>query len=347
MTIFMLVATPFLVSLFNISPQAAAMSVVFVQWFSLFYIPIAAYVTLACGLRASGDARSPMFFALIINVLIVGLTWWGTYGGWGLKPGGIRGAAIGMGMGNLIGILIAFSFWWRRKLRLTPAPIELKKQAKQFKRVWSLAYPAAMEQMIMQIGFLAFLWVVAHYGTAAYAAYGAGVSLLSLSMVIGYGFSIAGSILVGQQLGAGNIAGARQAGWSAMKLSLAFLVSLGLIIAAFAKPLAHWLVDDPIVAEHTITFIYILCIAQPFIAIDMALGGALRGAGDTRFPLIAALAGLIIVRFGLAILFMAMNLSLVWVFAAMIADYMVKDVFYIIRFRSGKWIKAISTHSPG
>ncbi|ARN74608.1 hypothetical protein BST96_11030 [Oceanicoccus sagamiensis] len=339
MTAVMLLITPALVSIFGLPPSATAASVTYVRLFSLFLTPIAAYIILAASLRAAGDARTPMFYAAIINLLIVTLGYWLTYGGLGLPAFGVDGTAVGSGLGNLVGVMIAFFYWRKGRFRLTPQKTEAMQRKKQLAQLWKLGYPAALEQGVMQVGFLAFLWVVAHYGTAAYAAYGTGVTLLSLSMVIGFGFSIAGSILVGQQLGAGNIAAAQAAGWRAMRQSVIILVALAIVMVLFANPLSLWLVNDKEVAHNTVLFIYVFCLAQPFIAIDMALGGALRGAGDTRFPLYAAIAGLIVVRFGLAFIFMWLEWSVVWIYGSVIGDYLVKNALFIWRFKSGRWVK--------
>jgi Na+-driven multidrug efflux pump len=48
--------------------------------------------------------------------------------------------------------------------------------------------------------------------------------------------------------------------------------------------------DAEVVAD-AVSFIRTLALAQPFMAIDFTIGGALRGAGDTRFPLVAVFAG--------------------------------------------------------
>jgi len=56
------------------------------------------------------------------------------------------------------------------------------------------------------------------------------------------------------------------------------------------------------VADKTALFLDVLCADQPLLALDFALGGALRGAGDTSFPLVAAICGLVLFSFGLAML---------------------------------------------
>ena len=245
MTAVLILLTPLLLTLFNLSAGAVEFSITYIERFALFFASIAAYVILASGLRACGDAKTPMLFAALINVLIVLLCYWFTYGGLGLPAYGIKGAAWGVGCGNIIGVGTALLMWWRGKLRLARPQVANPERWQDLKKLWSLGYPAALEQCILQIGVLAYLWVVADYGTAAYAAYGIGLTLLSLSMVIGYGFAMAGSILVGQQMGTNNIEGARQAGWRAMRQSFVILVTLSLILAPFADELALWLAGDP------------------------------------------------------------------------------------------------------
>ena len=337
MTVLTVLFAPIFVSIFELPTEAHLASVTFLRYFSFFYTPIAAYMILAAALRAAGDTRTPMYIAALINVLIIPFSYWLTYGGLGLPSIGIGGTAIGAGLGNLVGVLFVFYYWHSGRLRLLPTWVTSKQRRRLFTKLWQLGYPAALEQGVMQVGFLAFLWVVAKYGMPAYAAYGAGITLLALSIVIGFGFSIASSILVGQRLGAGDIPGAKAAGWSAMRQAVAVLTVLSVLLANFAHPLSAWLVEDPEVVHYTVMFIYVFCAVQPLLGIDMALGGALRGAGDTLFPFYASIGGIIFVRFGLAWLFMSMGLSVVWVYCAMLGDYLLKSLLYIWRFHSGRW----------
>ena len=163
-----------------------------------------------------------------------------------------------------------------------------------------IGYPAGIEQFIFQIGFIAFLWLVAFFGTAPYAAYGVGVQILSVSFVVGSGFSIAGATLVGQHMGADDPAAAVKSGWKALRLAIASMVILSAVIAGYANEIARFLIDDDEVVRLTVVFIYIMALVQPLMAIEFTLGGCLRGAGDTRFPLMATMLGLCGVRVGLA-----------------------------------------------
>jgi Na+-driven multidrug efflux pump len=77
---------------------------------------------------------------------------------------------------------------------------------------------------------------------------------------------------------------------------------IGAVIIYTAEFTASLMIDDPEVVRLTVVFIYILGAVQPLMAIEAALGGALRGAGDTRFPMLVTATGLIVVRGSVAAL---------------------------------------------
>jgi Na+-driven multidrug efflux pump len=207
--------------------------------------------------------------------------------------------------------------------------------------LFRIGYPAGLEQAAMQVGFVFFLWIVSLYGTAPYAAYGIGVQILSFSFVVGFGFNIAASTHVGQKLGAGDPGEAEKSGWRAMRLAVLTMALLSALIVAGANSIASFMIDDPEVIRLTVIFIYILGAAQPLMAVDFTLAGALRGAGDTRFPLYTTLAGLVVVRGSVAGVLAFMDFGVEWIFGALLFDYCVKSSLLSARFRHGAWQKIV------
>ena len=329
-----------LLGLFGLDPGAHTASVSYTRWLALFYAPIALYLVLASGLRAAGDARTPMLISLLGNGVSLWLAWrWSVAPPFGLQPH-VRYIALGLGLGNVAGAVAALALW--RAGRLALAPVRPDADSRQrLKSLWQVGYPAALEQGLLQFGIIAFLWVVAQYGTAAFTAYGTSISLLSLAMVIGFGFSVAVSVLVGQQLGAGSPANARLVALRALRVTVVTLSVPGLILACYAHPIALWLTGDEGIAAHAVPILYAFTLSLPMLAVEFCLGGALRGAGDTRFPLLNVLAGLIVVRFGLALLFYHWGLGVNWIYATLIADYAVKNTLLVWRFRSDRWMKLL------
>jgi Na+-driven multidrug efflux pump len=81
-----------------------------------------------------------------------------------------------------------------------------------------------------------------------------------------------------------------------------------------------------------------LALCQPLMAIDYALGGALRGAGDTRFPLLTLFVGLYGCRLGMAwVVTHGLHLSVPWLWAALIGDYGARAALKEWRYRSRAW----------
>lgn len=327
-----------LAGVFRVDAEAVELAAVFIRWQAPFQIAVGVFFALGAALRAAGDTRTPLWIGALGNVVNVALAYTLVYGMLGFPALGVAGAALAGGIAFAIGAVILVGLWMRGRLLVGRSGSVAEAFAGgRLRRIVDIGYPAGIEQMVWQGGFVAFLWIVSLYGTGAYAAYGIGVSLLSFSFVIGFGFSIAASTLVGQSLGAGDPAGATRSGWRAMRLSIAAMTAFGLAIVLAARPLARLMIDDARVVELTVTFIYVLGSVQPLMALEAALGGALRGAGDTRFPLFAVFAGLIGARVPLAAGFAWRGLPVEWIYAALIADYVVKAVLLTARFRSGRW----------
>ena len=329
-----------LAGLFHLEPPTVALAATFTRWLSVFYVAFAVIMALSTALRAAGDVVTPLWSGALVSVVSVFFTYSLVHGAFGLPALGVAGAAIGNGTGFVTGAVLLGTLWLRGRLVVGPRAARAGRW-ESIQRLVRIGYPAALEQVAWQGGFVAFLWVIALYGTAPYAAYGIGVNLLSFSFVVGFGFSIAASTVVGQRLGARDPEGAARGGWRAMRLAIGVMMVFGAFITAAARPLATFLIDDPEVVRLTVAFIYVLGSVQALMAIEFSLGGALRGAGDTRFPFVTVLVGLFGVRLTLAALFAWRGLRVEWVFAALIADYIVKASMFTMRFRSGRWASVI------
>ncbi|RIL08118.1 MAG: hypothetical protein DCC71_00540 [Proteobacteria bacterium] len=325
-----------LAGVFRLEPGTIDLAAEFIRWLAPFQIAFAVHFALGSALRAAGDTRTPLAIGAFTNVLNIGLVYGLVYGRFGLPALGVKGAAIASGIAFTAGALALVLLWWRGLLVLQVGPPDVWERPR-VRRILDIGYPAGLEQLVWQVGFLAFLWIVSLYGTAPYAAYGIGVAILAFSFLVGWGFSIAASTLVGQHLGAGDPEGAVRSGWRALRGALAAQAAFGLAIVLAAEPLARFMIDDPEVVRLTVVFIYILGSVQPLMAIEYAMGGALRGAGDTRFPLFAVACGLLGARVTLAALFAWRGLSVEWIFAALIGDYVVKAILLTYRYRTGRW----------
>jgi putative MATE family efflux protein len=328
---------------FGLDENAAQLASRNIFWLAAFIIGFAIDIILSSALRAAGNAWTPLLFGLAVNIVNLPLLYAFILGNWGAPRMGAAGAPFASGLSFVLCGAVLVALWMRQKLTIKFFPGDIFKKAR-YHRLLHIGYPVALEQLVLQFGFFLFMSLIGHYyGTEAFAAYNVGVNMLNAAMVVGSGFSIAGATLVGQHLGAGDVDGAARSGWRACSMAVGAMSLIGFVIVMNASGLARFFLgSDEIAVQRTTEFTYIMAAMLPLLGVDMAIGGSLRGAGDTRFPLITSFLGLIGVRCALAATFAAFHLPVVWVYSSIIGDYMLKGSMLIWRFKSGHWKHALA-----
>ena len=318
-----------------------------IRWMSVFNLAFAVNFILGAALRAAGDAWSPLWIGAGVNVLNVPLLYMFVFGHYGAPPMGVAGAAVAGGLSFTLGSAVMVALWLGQRFRLKYVAAKWWRR-ERLARLLQIGYPAGLEVAVFQVGYFAFLMLIGHYyGTKAFAAYNVGASLLMVCFVVGFGFSIAGATLAGQHLGAGDLRGAARSGWRSAAYAVVAMGSVGTAVAVYAPELAtFFLGDEPETVALAVQMAYIMAAMTPLMAIDFAIGGALRGAGDTRFPLLATMVGLLGARCTLAAGFTLLAWPVVWVYGAMIAECVVKAVMLGARFASGRWQTAVPATAP-
>jgi len=273
----------------------------------------------------------------LTNVLLLGLSFALTHGYWGLPQLGLRGAAIGTGIAYLIGTLIYGVVYYRSGYTLN-ARVKSFTERQLTRRLLKVATPAMLEQLLLQLSLIGFMWVLGRYSTAAFTAYGIGLSVFGVTLVFGIGFSVAGAALVGQQLGAGNKPLAIKYANNTLHISLAFMVAAGILLFLLSSTIANFLSTDPEVIELTTTVLRLMALAQPLLAFDFAVGGALRGAGDTKFTLLTTIVCYVFIRLFIAYVFLKLDLSINWILSVLLFDYSIKAILLYWRLKSLAWV---------
>jgi putative MATE family efflux protein len=327
-----------LVRAFGVEPHVVELSAGFVR-IVMCSIPASAVIfVIASGLRAIGDTRTPLMVGVTVNVLNTAGNYVFIFGKLGIPALGVRGSSLGTTLAFSIGMSFALYLLAAGRLRLRVRLADLRLHWDTIRRVLLIGYPAAVEQLMMQFGFFVYLLFAARYGTDAVAAYFIGVRILALSFLPGFGFAAAAAALVGQNLGAGLPRRAESSGWHATWMSVALMSTTGVVIFVFAEPIAHLFVDTPAVVAGAVAFIHMLAASQPLMAMDFTIGGALRGAGDTRFPLLTVLVAFYGCRLGMSLLVVGvLHLSLAWLWASIIGDYVARASLKAWRFKRGAW----------
>ncbi len=300
-------------------------------------------VTMICesALRANRDPRTPMWIAGGVAIVKLSLNALLIFGLLGAPRLELFGAALATALSHGFGLAI-FVLVLVRTPRRTPTSLrarDLARGSPVVRDVFRIAIPGIAERVVLNLGLLAYFWVLSRwYGTLEVAAYTVGIALLNFSWIPGTGYAQACATVVGQSLGAQAPDEAMSAGRRATRLALGTAVPLGLLCAVYRIPLARLFTEDAAVIGALGPFMLVLALGQPFLQLHFALGGAHRGAGDTWTPLLAAILGNWGCRIPLAIFFAGwLELDVVWVWMALVADHVMRAAFLGISFASGRW----------
>jgi Na+-driven multidrug efflux pump len=199
--------------------------------------------------------------------------------------------------------------------------------------------PSTVELVIFQLGVVTFLRVVVGLGPAAYAANVAINTVESIGTLPAFGFAVAATALVGQALGAGDSALAERTIWATLRPCLAVIVGFGLVALVIPQVLLGFIVADPHVLAAGSVAMRLSCLTLPASAAAFVFNGALRGAGDTKFPVVVRAAGTWGMRLPLAMLLIPL-LALPGGRLVMALDYTTQAALGYWRFSSGRWLRA-------
>jgi len=288
-------------------------------------------------LQAGGDTRTPMRIGVIGGLLNLAISYVLLFGALGAPEMGIAGAAWGT-----VAALATHFTLVLTALRRREGPVALRLGGGD---LWSplgpvmrVAGPAFGERVVFHTGYMLFVGLVGRLGEVSMAAHQSLIAIESLGFIAAHGFGVAAAALVAQKLGAARPDEAARCGWIAAGLGVACLSAVSLLFLLIPETLVGLFSEDPAVVAEGARCLRIAALAQPLMALADTFAGALRGAGDTRTPMIAALAGPLAVRLA-ACWFLAFHLELgllgIWLGSTL--DWAVRTCGLIAVFQRGRW----------
>lgn len=289
-------------------------------------------------LRGAGDTQTPMRITAVVNVINVVGNYLLIFGVGPFPRWGIAGAAAATAFSHGVGGLMALY----TLMRVAAIPVDLRPpyrlDIKIIRRILKIGVPAALEQGSMRVGQLAYSMIVASLGSVAYAAHQVALVAESLSYMPGFGFSLAATTLVGQNLGAKQPEMAEKSGFMANSMAVGIMSAMGVLFFFLAEPLVSFFSPDPEVIRLGALCLRLVAFAQPALATLMVLSGGLRGAGDTKAIMKITMMGFLGVRLGLAyVLAIVLQYGLAGAWMAMVVDLFFRGLLYRLRFGSGRW----------
>jgi len=292
-------------------------------------------------LTAAGDTRTAMQVSVTAGLVNLGVSYVLIFGVWGAPELGIVGAAVGTVAAMVSHMLLSLAALIRGSgaVRLVmPEAAAMGEVLAPLGPVVRVAMPAFGEKVVFHAGYMAFVGLVGRLGEAAMAAHQALIAIESLGFIATSAFGVAASALVAQRLGAGRTEEAGRAGWMAAGIAVAALCGVSLLFLAVPELLVGLFIEEPDIVALGAQCLLVAAAAQPLMAVTDALAGALRGAGDTRTPMVVALAGPVMVRLAACwYLAFELELGLLGIWLGSTLDWLVRALWLTAVYARGRW----------
>lgn len=243
-------------------------------------------------LRAMGDSRRPLYFLIfsalvnivgdLLLVIVFGM--------------GIAGVAIATIVSQALSAALVVIVLMRAE---GPHRLILKKLSlsmPMLKSIMKIGLPAAIQSALTSFSNVFVQSYINAFGSACMAGWSIYGKLDQLAMLPMQSVSMASTTFVGQNLGAKDIPRAKRGVRTALAISMCCTAVALVPLMAFAKPLLSLFNQDPQVLDFGALFVIHLSPFYLFACINDIISGALRGAGQSKAPMIFMLSSYVAFR---------------------------------------------------
>ena len=279
--------------------------------------------------------------AVVINLFLNAAL---IYGLWFFPEMGIAGAALATSISKLMEMAWAYA----ESLRKDHIRLHIKYciSAEQWlvRDYWKYTLPMLGDYLVWGVGFSMYSVIMGHLGSDAVAANS--IANIAKNLIVSFctGLGNGGGIIVGNELGTGNLEQAKRYGGLLWKLSIASGIVSGLLLVALSPLILHVTVLTPQASEY-LQWMLILCACYMIAkAINTTtIAGIFPAGGDSKFGLkcdtITMWLFAVPVGFLAAFVF---HLHVVIVFLIVNLDEVVKVPAAIIHYKKYGWLRNIT-----
>jgi putative MATE family efflux protein len=287
-------------------------------------------------LRGVSDLRTPLVIVVVANVANVLLNLLFIYVfDWGLAGSAWATVVAQLGMGA------AFV------TALLRAPAESRRPSLAAMRPLArIGGEILVRTTALYASFLVAGAVLARIGTDSLAAHQVAFQLFVFLALVLDAVAIAGQVIVGRSLGAGDADGAYRAAKRMIELAVAAGALFALVMLALTEVLPRAFTSDADVIDELHKIWPLFALMQPVNGAVFALDGILIGAGDTRFLMWGMLASAVGVFVPVALAALAFDWGIVGVWCGLVGLIAARLVTCGWRFRGRRWAIVGATRGP-
>lgn len=301
---------------------------------------IAMYNAGAAIFRAMGNSNIAMKTSLLMNSINV-------FGNALLIFGfhrGVEGVAIPTVVSRGVACVVILILLNNQKHELHilhPYPFRIKWNV--LKKILYIGIPNGLENSMFQLGKIAVLSLVSGLGTASLAANAVGNNIANFAILPGMSFGFALLTVCAQCVGAGDFEQVKYYTKHMMRVEYLCLIASNLIVI-LALPFilsVYNLSDEAARYANDIILYHAACVVTIW-PLSFTLPNTLRAAADVKITMVLSIISMWVFRFGFSyLLTMEFHMGIFGVWVAMTIDWLVRGIFFVCRYKSGRWQKII------
>ena len=297
---------------------------------------IALYNGGAAIFRAMGNSQVSMRVSLLMNAINVT--------GNAILVFGLRIGTAGVAIPTLISrmvaaIVITVLLCNQTRILHIERTLKIRFDGRMIRKILAIGVPNGLENSMFQLGKILVLSLVSTFGTYAIAANAVSNAIALFQILPGMAISLAITTVISQCVGANDY---EQVHYYLKKLLaiiyVAMVGTVALIFLAFPLILKAYNLSDQTAAAATNIIHFHGISAMIIWPLSFALPAAYRAAGDAKACMYTSIVSMWIFRIGFSYLvgkYMGLGVFGVWV--AMVIDWVVRAICFIIRYFNGKW----------
>lgn len=276
-------------SAFGIHPAVLRLAIPYIKALLWSTLPLLLYFCFRGYLQGMSLARPVMFALLSANLVNLAGNWIFVYGHLGAPAMGAVGSgwSTSIARAYLASVLGGYILYYNRRSGAGLFRISLGPDFDRILRMLALGFPVAMQLTLELAVFAIATALIARLDPASLAAHQIAINTVSFTYMVPLGVGSAAAVRVGQALGRGDARAASRSGWAALLLGGGFMAGAGLALLLAPEYIVRIFTPYPLVMKTGVSLLVIGAFFQLFDGLQVVATGALRGAGDTRTPMIA------------------------------------------------------------
>ena len=237
------------------------------------------------------DLPKPVMFSLVTaNLVNLACNWAFIYGHLGFRAVGTVGSgwATCVGRTYMAAVLMIYCLYYDLRYKKGLLQASRRLHFPRMRRLIELGFPAAMQMGLEVAIFATITALIGRLGAIPLATHQVALQTAAFTYMVPLGISSAAAVRVAQALGRRDAEGASRAGWTALALGTCFMSLTAIAFWTVPRYIVRIYTPDPVVIDGAKALLFVAAFFQLFDGLQAVATGALRGAGDTRTPMICS-----------------------------------------------------------